>query len=62
MITYTARISFMRNHPGMRYLQRGDRVVIRGKAHEVREVFTWDGKLVYDTDWGLLYAEELERI
>lgn len=62
MATYQARVTWKGIKQPMDYLERGDRLEIRGQTYTVRERFTWDGKLVYDTDNGLLYAEELLRI
>jgi hypothetical protein len=62
MATYKARHTWIGKNPPMDYLERGDQVEIRGKVYTVKDKFHWDGKLVYDTDYGLLYAEELQRV
>jgi hypothetical protein len=62
MAIYKARHTWVGKKAPMDYLERGDQVEIRGKVYTVRDAFQWDGKLVYDTDYGLLYADELQRV
>jgi len=62
MATYKAKLTWKKNPKPMNYLVAGDKIIIRKQVLTVKESFTWDGKLVYSTDKGLLYADELQRL
>lgn len=62
MATYQARISWLENHSGMPYLRQGDQLQVRGQTYTIQLVYKWKNRLVYETDRGILYADELVRI
>ncbi|EGK12991.1 nicotinate-nucleotide adenylyltransferase [Desmospora sp. 8437] len=62
MAMYQARISWMKDHPPMNYLRQGDQLQVRGQTYTVQLVYKWKDRLVYETDRGILYADELVRI
>lgn len=62
MALYQARESWMKDHPPMNYLEKGDRVRIRGTEYRVELVYMWKDRLVVETDRGIFYADELKRI
>lgn len=62
MATYQAQISWMKDHPPMDYLQKGDWLQIRGTEYRVELLYRWNDRLVVETDRGIFYADELKRI
>lgn len=50
MATYQAQISWMKDHPPMDYLQKGDWLQIRGTEYRVELLYRWNDRLVVETE------------